>query len=188
MRAACLVLLVAGCDTEATPGLRCEPALIGSPRALISHDNWRLATAEEDPWAAFRPADIACPSGSRNPEDFAGTYSYGIATAECPYTTMVQETLADACKGESFYVWHWNFALTAPENTTAHIGVQIGEVTRWEAIRAIPSEAALAAEAIILEEDVPKGSPIFFHVRNHGANTYQLLDLLIVASGDSPKP
>ena len=40
----------------------------------------------------------------------------------------------------------------------------------------------------ILDEDVPKGSPIFFHVRNHGANTYQLLDLLIVAAGDAPTP
>lgn len=187
MKAACTLAALAACDTEAAPGLRCEPALFGEPRALIAHDNWRLATAEEDPWAAFRPADIACPSGSRNPEDFAGTYSYGIATAECPYTTMVQETLADACKGESFYVWHWNFALTAPANSTSHIGVQLG-ATRWGVTRAIPSDAALAAEAIILDEDVAKGSPIFFHVRNHGANTYQLLDLLIVAAGDAPTP
>lgn len=181
--------LGAGCDdaAEGSRALTCEPAVVGSPRALVDHNLWRVATPEEDPWATIRPPDIACPSGARNPEDFAGTYAYSVKTDLCPYTTMVQETLADVCKGESLYVWIWNFALTAPENSTAHLGVQLGS-TGWSATRPIPSAAALAAEAVIVSEDAPKGTPIFFHVRNHGSNSYELLDLIIVAPGDSPKP
>ncbi len=188
-RALLLSVCVMGCDdgAPATPALRCEPVLVGAPRPLIHHDNWRVATPEEDPWLEHRPADITCPAEARKPEDFAGTYAYSITTVACPYTTMVQETLADACKGETFYVWLWNYGLTAPENATAHIGVQLGS-TVFAATRAIPSPSALTAETLILEEDVPKGTPIFFHVRNHGANSYELLDLIIVAPGDAPRP
>lgn len=188
-RAATLVLMLTGCEDapEAQRGLRCEPAVTGSPRALIDHDKWRVATPKDDPWVEFRPPDIACPEGSRQPEDFAGTYAYGIITSRCPYTTLVQETLADACKGESLYIWLWNYALTAPENSTAMLGVELGG-TRWSVTRPIPGPAALVAEEVILEDDVPRGSPIFFHVRNHGSNSYELLDLIIVAPGDTPKP
>lgn len=181
------VLALAGGDDPPAQRLRCEPAVDGAPRALIHHDRWRVATAEEDPWAEVRPADIACPSDARKAEDFAGTYAYSVLTTQCPYTTLVQETLADACKGESLYVWLWNFGLTAPENATAHLGVRLG-ATGWSATRAIPSPSALVAEEVIVVEDAPAGTPIFFHVRNHGANSYELLDLTIVAPGDAPEP
>lgn len=188
-RALTLVLALVGCEDppDAEQGLRCEPAVEGAPRALIDHDLWRVATPEEDSWVEFRPPDIECPDGSRLAEDFAGTYAYSIVTSRCPYTTIVQETLADACKGESLYIWLWNYALTAPENSTATLGLKLGG-TRWSDTRPIPGPAALVAEEIILQDDVPRGSRILFHVRNHGSNSYELLDLVIVAPGDTPKP
>jgi len=168
--------------------LACERPADGESRMLIDHDLWRLATPEEDPWIAFRPADdISCPSGSRKTEDFAGTYAYSVITAACSYTTAVQETIADACKGEDLYVWLWNYALTAPENSTAYLEVQIGDTLIWADTRTIPSAAALEATRIALPEDYPKGTPIYFHVRNHGSNSYELLELSIV--GDKlPSP
>lgn len=179
-------LALAGCDASEGTRLRCEPVVDGAPRALIHHDRWRVATAEEDPWAEHRPVDVSCPPEARQPEDFGGTYAFSIQTGQCPYTTLVQETLADACEGESLFVWVWNFGLTAPEKATAHLGVRLGP-TDWSATRAIPSPAALVAEEVIVAEDAPAGTPIFFHVRNHGANSYELLDLTIVAPGDTPQ-
>ncbi|MFO0748946.1 MAG: hypothetical protein U1F43_25260 [Myxococcota bacterium] len=172
----------AGCSDGAPANpdaLSCTPVAAGQSRMLVDHDLWRLATPEEDPWAEFRPADITCPDRSRQPEDFAGVYAYGVLTDGCQYTTVVQETTADACAGETFYVWIWNFALTGPEGASAHLGVKVGDVL-WQAERAIPSTAALATDRIVLAHDIPKGTPIYYHVRNHGSNSYELIELSIV--------
>ena len=178
-----------GCeDEQIAPALACVKPADGESRMLVDHDLWRLATAAEDPWAEHRPGpDIACPEGARKTEDFAGTYAYAIITTGCSYTTVVQETIADACKGENLYVWLWNYALTAPESATAHLEVQVGDTVIWSDTRAIPGPAALEATRIALPEDVPAGTPIYFHVRNHGSNSYELLELSIV--GDKlPSP
>ncbi len=189
-RAWLVMVFVAACgdDTPAVVPLTCERPVNGESRMLINHDLWRLATSAEDPWGEFRPdEDIACPSGARKTEDFAGTYAYSVITLGCSYTTVVQETLVDACAGEDLYVWMWNYALTAPADSTAFLGVQIGDELVWEDTRAIPSAAALEATRVTLTRDVPMGTPIYFHVRNHGANSYELLELSIVGD-DLPAP
>jgi len=172
---------MSACGDAGPDKLVCEPVAEGQSRMLVDHDQWRVATTQEDPWAAHRPGeDIACPDDSRKTEDFAGTYAYAVITTNCGYTTVVQETIADACAGEDFYVWLWNYALTAPEDATAFLGVQIGDTLIWEDTRAIPGPSALEATRVKLPEDVPAGTPIYFHVRNHGANSYELLELSIV--------
>jgi hypothetical protein len=181
--------LVSGCGDDAgSEPLVCVRPASGESRMLVDHDKWRLATLEEDPWSDFRPTeDIACPEGARKTEDFAGTYAYSVITTSCGYTTVVQETVANACKGEDLYVWLWNYALTAPENATAQLGVQLGDTLIWSDTRPIPGPSALEATRVALPEDVPAGTPIYFHVRNHGSNSYELLELSIV--GDSlPSP
>ena len=184
-----LVTTAVACGDDAgTKKLVCSPPAEGESRMLVDHDLWRLATAEEDPWAEFRPGpDIACPDDARKTEDFAGTYAYSVITTSCSYTTIVQETIADACAGEDLYVWLWNYALTAPEDATAHLGVQIGDTLIWEDTRAIPGPAALEATRVPLPEDGPAGTPIYFHVRNHGSNSYELLELSIVGD-ELPSP
>ncbi len=175
-------IVASGCDGETSRELVCDEPVDGSSRMLVDHNLWRLATPADDPWRTFRPGDdIACPDGSRLTEDFAGIYAYAILTGACPYTTIVQETVADACQGQNLYVWMWNYALTAPEGSTAYLGVQIGDQEIWSETRAIPGPSALVAKRIALPRDVPKGTPIYFHVRNHGANSYELLELSIVA-------
>lgn len=178
-----VAVIAGGCDDGGAGGrgLVCAAPPSGTSRMLIDHDLWRVATAEEDPWAEHRPGpDISCPDDARKTEDFAGTYAYAVITTNCAYTTVVQETIADACAGEDFYVWLWNYALTAPESATAYLGVQIGDTRIWEDTREIPGPSALEATRIELPMDVPAGTPIYYHVRNHGANSYELLELSIV--------
>ncbi|MCC6625184.1 MAG: hypothetical protein IT385_28310 [Deltaproteobacteria bacterium] len=179
------------CGDPDEGGLVCEAVAAGTSRMLVDHDAWRLATAAEDPWAAHRPGDdISCPERSRQPEDFAGIYAYGVITTECPYTTLVQASVAQACRGETLYVWLWNYALTGPEGATAHLAVQIGDDVMWEKAYPIPGPAGLVTERIELARDVPIGTPIYFHVRNHGNNSYELLEVSIVDPDpeDAPAP
>ncbi|MBL8788492.1 MAG: hypothetical protein JNJ59_26595 [Deltaproteobacteria bacterium] len=167
--------LTGGCAED--QGATCEPLAEGERKVLVDHALWRLATPEEDPWRAFRPDDVTCPQNARQPEDFAGTPSFGIDTTNCGYTTVVQETLVDACRGDNAFVWMWRYALTGPEGAEAHIAITIGDEPLFEDVVPIPTSSDLKVKGYALAEDHPAGTKVFFHVRNHGSNTYQLLEL-----------
>lgn len=174
--------LAALCATSALlacadPGDTCTRITTDDKPALVDHDLWTLASAALDPWADARPADITCDPTGRQPEDFAGTYSFTVDTALCPYTTVTQQTLTDLCAGEHLLVWLWRFALTGPEGASAHIAVQIGDEPVFEDVIPIPAPSGLKALSYPVTRSHPAGTPIFFHVRNHGNNTYQLLAL-----------
>lgn len=168
-----------GCADPA-PALVCEPNADGSNALLVDHDLWVLATPDEDPFAADRPADdISCPPDDRLAEEFAGTYSYAVTTTGCPYTTVTQPSLRDACAGETLYVWLWHFELTAPDPGSAHLAVEIGGDLVWSKTLPIPGPSGLIADEIMLPTDVPTGTPITFHLRNHGSNSYNLLEISV---------
>ncbi len=166
------------CDGGAAPPAACEPAPEGRLVSFIDHHAWALADPGADPWAEFRPADdISCPPEARKTEDFAGILSFGVETPDCQYTTVSQPITSAVCEGEQLYVWMWRFALTGPPGSSANIGVQLGEDRIYEIEIPIPATSALTAMPVPLPGPYPAGTPIHFHVRNHGDNAYQLLDL-----------
>jgi hypothetical protein len=172
------LLLANACDDEGGTSNRCEPAPANTLVTLIDHTTWRLAETAEDPWTEFRPDNIDCDAEGRKAEDFAGIMSFGVDTSFCAYTTVVQTTRAPLCAGEGLYVWLWRFALTGPEGAEAHIEVRLGNDPAWSATVPIPAESALVALTVPMPNaPYPAGTPIWFHVRNHGNNNYQLLDL-----------
>lgn len=166
---------MSGCDSE--PVARCQAVTEEGREQVVDHDQWRLAEANEDPWAEFRPVDITCDPTGRQAEDFAGTYSFGIDTALCSYTTLVQETATDVCPGDGIFVWLWRFALTGPEGANAHISARIGDELVFEEVVPIPATSGLKAETFTARQFHPAGTPITFHIRNHGNNSYQLLEI-----------
>lgn len=183
-------LSLTGCADAATPCCPPDSVDVDEPDAtgcravtearrepLIDHDLWRLAEPDEDPWRAHRPEDITCDPTGRQPEDFAGTYSFGIDTALCAYTTVIQETATDLCPGEEVLVWLWRFALTGPEGANAHIAAMVGDELLFEDIVPIPATSGLKVDPYVAKRFHPAGTPITFHIRNHGNNTYQLLEL-----------
>ncbi|TNF28224.1 MAG: hypothetical protein EP329_18255 [Deltaproteobacteria bacterium] len=176
------VALVAGCDAGGASGVVCADDAGGNV-ALVDHDRWTVASAEDDPWVASRPAEDLCTDADHYAEDFAGTYSYAIQTGpRCGYVTVVQPSLAGACAGQTLYVWLWHFQLTAPDPGEAHVAVRIGDREVWAATLPIPSESGLFAEEIPLPADVPAGTPVYYHVDNHGSNSYNLLEVSLKAA------
>lgn len=168
-------LSLMACDNN--DNAMCEKAPPDTLVSVIDHNTWRLAAFDEDPWKAHRPENIECAAEGRVAEDFAGIYSFGVDTGLCPFTTVVQPLTTDICDGEQLYVWLWRFQLTGPEGSTSTLAVVIGDEPVWEAIVPIPATSALVALQVPLPHGYAKGTPIHFHVRNHGNNNYQLLDL-----------
>lgn len=154
---------------------------------LVDHDLWRVAEPQEDPFRVHRPADIRCDATGRQAEDFAGTYSFGIDTALCAYTTVIQESATDLCPGDDVLVWLWRFALTGPEGANAHIAAMVGDELLFEDVIPIPATSGLKVETYTAKRFHPAGTPITFHIRNHGDNTYQLLEIARCL-GDTCRP
>lgn len=178
------------CDSGAEPGPSepaCELAPADTLVTVIDHALWTLAPSESDPWAEFRPESIECPPAARLQEDFAGIDSFGVETKSCNYTTVVQPLKTAICKGEQLYVWIWRFALSGPPGSKSHIVVAIDTDVVWQAEVDIPAPSALIALPVALPRAYPAGTPIYFHVRNHGDNSYQLLDLARCVGTCSPQ-
>lgn len=73
------------------------------------------------------------------------------------------------------------------------MGVQIGEHFIWGLRIPIPSDGTAymnglngVPEDIVIDFDAPAGTPIYFHMHNHGQNNYNIFDLRRGTSDTSP--
>jgi len=73
--------------------------------------------------------------------------------------------------------------LTAPVPGVARIGFVIGDEQVLDYSVAIPSEPVFPkAPAWTAAKDYPAGTPLLFHVDNHGQNEYMLIEASILPS------
>ena len=61
----------------------------------------------------------------------------------------------------------------------AHVALQVGDELVWESQIPIPSEAEIYRPTWTNDEAVPKETPIYFHLHNHGANSWRLLEIVL---------
>ncbi|MCC6622901.1 MAG: hypothetical protein IT385_16700 [Deltaproteobacteria bacterium] len=169
-------LALASCADDAARS-RCAAVPDGDRFELVHASLWEVVGAADDPWAALRPSDLACPADAAQAEDFAGRLTWGVDTTSCGHSTARQPLLEDACAGETLFVWVWREALTGPEGATSTLAVQLGDERVIERVTPIPAPPELLAITATFGGDHQAGEPIWFHVRNHGANSYQVIEV-----------
>ena len=59
------------------------------------------------------------------------------------------------------------------------MAISIGESILWEVREPIPSGSGGYDETIPAPFDAAAGEPIYFHVHNHGANEWSLIEIFI---------
>jgi hypothetical protein len=148
-----------------------EPEASG-PEALVDNGLWVYASEKEDPFAAERPIEIQCPEWSYQLEYGA----FEVDTAGCNFLTVTQPILAKIRAGDRVIIALWHQNLVA-EPATAHVAVSLGGELLWETYVTIPSPPGAYTPEIVVSSDYPKGTPIIFHLHNHGSNNWQLLEL-----------
>lgn len=154
----------------------CAPVAWGEPEPLALVDGWR-PLAEEDPFGE-PPAEAWCDDLGWGPEDFAGEASLDVRSASCPWLTVQQATLADLVVTDRLFLRLWHDMLVSPElGKTARIGLALESDVVFEQIVPIPSPSGIVLADLSLSRYVEAGTPIFFHIDNHGANSYHLLEV-----------
>lgn len=144
------------------------------PLYLVDHEMWTEVSAQDDPFDD-RPDEVNCNSLSWGPESI-GELALEVEMATCDYLTGTQPSLVSVSEGDLLKVRVWHNQLVGPPGQT-HLAVMLGDTLLWEVRHEIPGGAALDSVEWESDFDAPAGTPIYFHVHNHGANTYYFIEL-----------
>lgn len=154
-------------EAESIPAMRSE---------IVDHSLWRRLDAKTDPFGDW-PEEITCDPSATLAELFNGVSAYGIDTGLCNYTTLHQPTLRVIAAGETITVRLAHFDLTAPEDSEAHVVVQVDDLPIVAERIPIPSRSQVLVRSVLAPRPVPAGASVYFHVHNHGANSYALISI-----------
>lgn len=133
----------------------------------------------EDPFSPLQRPDAFCDPLAHRSEPIVGEPSFTVDSAGCSYLTVVQPTLVPIQPGDPIYVRLWHFALTAPLPAVAYLALQVGDDPLWSTELPIPSSTGLVIETTTATRAAPAGTAIYFHLQNHGSNSYNLIDVKV---------
>ncbi len=140
---------------------------------LLAHDDWAYLPPEADPFYDH-PADAEpCPSVAYVAEN--GFIE--LETDYCAVATFSQETRADLVAGSRVRFVAWNLDLWAPEPYEALRFLQFGETQVWAVTTPVPGNEDVTEVVLDITEDFPAGTPVWFHLENHGINSWRIGDI-----------
>lgn len=126
--------------------------------------------ASLDPLPAHRTTEASClPLGIEL--ELGGIE---VHTGDCPYAVLTQPVLVDVRQGRSITLLAWHNDLIAPEPSTGHLLLTVGDQTLIDWTPAIPSGADIVDDMVALPSDIRAGDMAVLHLHNHGANTWNL--------------
>jgi hypothetical protein len=173
------VLLVLG----AAPLLGCPPPSEPDPDdpqpvTLANYDKWvRVTDPGEDLFADQRPTGAVCDDAGYLVDPLTQTLE--VQTEICDYLTVGQPSLVALEPGDVVTVFAFHDLLTAPEPALGYLGLAIGGQIEWEHSVPIPSDPGTIEQQFTMDRSFPVGTPIQFHVHNHGPNTWELAAVLV---------
>lgn len=169
---AAMAALVGACQ-----GDEGDDAGAGSTTSIVDFEAFVPVFDAADPFAARRPADAVCTPDGYVSEDFGGEPSFEVFSGFCNYLSVSQALPVGLPAGATLRIRLWHFELTSVTPAQAYVAVALGGAEAWSTTIPIPSASGLVLEEWALAAAVPAGAPLVFHVDNHGANSYALLEI-----------
>ncbi|MEM6928783.1 MAG: hypothetical protein AAF602_17730 [Myxococcota bacterium] len=132
---------------------------------LTSPDAWQVVHFDDDPFDDRQ--DVHCEGFGIEGDVFE------VLTVSCPYATFEQPAGYALPDGTTLRFDAWHLPLTALEAAEGHLAVRVGDEVA-EVFVPIPSPAAAYTLTLTLAAPLDEGDPIYFHVHNHGNNSWYL--------------
>lgn len=73
----------------------------------------------------------------------------------------------------------WHFELSADEPAEAHAALLVDGMPFFEERIPIPQVGGLISRQVRAARAIPAGTPIYFHLHNHGANSWSLVEVSV---------
>ncbi len=152
-------------------------ALLGcrEPGRLVDHEAWAQVPLAEDPWADHAPATVDCTPLAWGYEFEGGEDTLELDTQDCNYLTVRTQTLDPLWRGDVLKVRLWHFDLFSTDAAMAHALVQVGPLVGMDEQVPIPSDSEMMISEQVVDQRIPAGTDVYFHLHNHGANTWNLV-------------
>ena len=123
-----------------------------------------------NPFAEYLDAEETCnPLGVT---EEAGVLE--VQTDVCSHATLWQPALASSANGDELDILAYHSALYTDPPDEGYMAVMVAGETVWERWIDIPGEADVYPVVLESFPKIKKGDAIFFHVHNHGANSWKL--------------
>lgn len=150
---------------------------------LVSPSLWAQVSADDDPLADERPEEVDCPDEAIKTETLDGQMSYAVDMGQCNYLVVSQSSLLPVEAGDTLRARIWHFDLTPAiggDDGQAHVAILFDGDIAWETAIDIPADGQLLSPEWEAERDYPQGTEVFFHLRNHGENQWNFIELVRV--------
>lgn len=158
----------------------CEPDLCARKTDLVVMERWQRVPPEEDPFSP-PPEAFVCDDAAFRVAPFGagGPLALDVDTgAACGWATAAQPLVADVAPGDELVLRVFYFTQTTFPASEAQLALRIGDDVVWSATVPIPAESGLVPRApFAVQTRAPEGTPVFFHVGNHGDNAWNLLEV-----------
>jgi len=172
------VLALASCGQGAAGPATNQVEEVGQA-SRIDAAAWAAASIAEDPFIEHEAGRFRC-----SPFAFRLEATWlEITTTDCNYATLVYRFPAAVLAGDvvSGEIAWAPLIATAPAVGTLAFATLRGGVV-WSHEVAIPGDGDIVAVEFEVRDAAPAGSALYFHVRNHGYNTWQLSPLTLDGS------
>ena len=144
---------------------------------------WRPLNTDEDPIAATTLSpETQCGDDALSLEVTEDGLYVDIDTSTCAWLTLTQESTEPAFQGDILRVWAFRWPMVVAQGEGL-IRLSAGDPPRtlWEHRPLLPQERSeLYYEEVSLPVHLPTGTPLYWHVANHGQNVWSLIALLRV--------
>ena len=169
------VLSLGGCGTS-TPSNGADE----SYQPLVRLDAWSAVARRGDPFIDESNADAASDCVAAGFHVEAEQEWLELDTGACNWITLTARSGYVVDSGQSLRLRVSHYDLDAPAPAQAELGLRFGECDVWSAAIAIPGPANVDEEELNSPCALGPGADVFFHVSNHGQNTYQLQALEVL--------
>lgn len=141
--------------------------------SLLDHQLWKQVSREHDPYKSMAPPNKPCDDVAYKLEDGVIEVETGI----CSFITVAQPLKHNLRLGDKLKVIFWHLYLTAASSAEGYVGLSIDSAPIYVKKIPIPASPAVYEETITLKRNFSKGETLYFHIHNHGSNTWKLLSL-----------
>lgn len=149
-----------------------------SPLALA--EGWTLVDAADDPFVQGPdPAKVPCTEAAIRRPTVDDEVWLEVETLDCNAATLRAASLQPLAVGDRVEVRVWRFQLIVGDagyELSLHAGGPGGELL-WAQSLAFPGESGLWVDSHVVASAFAAGTPLWWRVRNHGVNSWNLVEL-----------
>jgi hypothetical protein len=163
-----IAIACAGCNGDAASGLM-------APVDIVDNMIWQAVPSEEDPYWPLEGA-IPCTSDDYHPEMEFGDSWFTVETDDCNYLSAEQALEFAVPKGALIAIRIFHFQITKGDGGF-NLAFHMGSDAVWSGAVPVPSTSNVIRAEWFTERDYAQGERLLWHVDNHGANAYSLVEL-----------